>query len=141
VPLFPPETLDAEGAAAPPALALARDAYTVVLWPGRRVPRRWAQTSATLRRALGADVRTLDAAEFAGDDVAALRRAFGPRARLVAVRPDGHVAAVASVRRPEAILGLDRSPPAAPRRPRPQSTIHTPTSAPASAAGRGRQDP
>jgi len=141
-PLFPEGTPDAPESGTATAPVLARDAYTVVLWPGRRVPRRWAQTSASLRRALGTDdVRTLDAAGFPGADVAALRRAFGPRARLVAIRPDGHVAAIASVRRPEAILDLHRSRPAAPRSARPQSTIHTPTSAPASAAGRGRQDP
>lgn len=140
-PLFPAGTPDATGATTATAPALARDAYTVVLWPGRRVPRRWAQTTATLRRALGPDMRTLDAAGFPGTDVAALRRAFGPRARLVAVRPDGHVAAITSVRRPEAILDLHRSRPAAPRSARPQPTIHTSTSAPASAAGRGRQGP
>jgi 2-polyprenyl-6-methoxyphenol hydroxylase-like FAD-dependent oxidoreductase len=100
---------------------LDRDRYTVVLSPGRRVPRDWAATRDALRRRLGEHVALLDLAALPKS--APLRRGFGSRAVIAAVRPDGHVGHAADVTRPEAIVQFLRD--AAPTRRREPATVQS----------------
>lgn len=85
-----------------PALDLQR--YTVVLWPGRRVPRDWTDTCARVRRQVGERARVLDLAGTAPPAREQLRRAFGRRPVIAVMRPDGHVAQIAQRAEVDAIL-------------------------------------
>ena len=86
------------------APALDRDAYTVLLWPGRNVARDWASTCADARRKLAGRAQIVDLAGVSTQASGALRRCFGSSPLIAAVRPDGHLAQLAGVHRPDEIL-------------------------------------
>jgi 2-polyprenyl-6-methoxyphenol hydroxylase-like FAD-dependent oxidoreductase len=86
VPLFaPPDLTDGT-----PSLDLYR--YTVACWPGRRVPRNWADVTSAHRKAVGDSAAVLDLSVTTGPAATKLRRAFGSKPAIAVVRPDGHLA-------------------------------------------------
>jgi 2-polyprenyl-6-methoxyphenol hydroxylase-like FAD-dependent oxidoreductase len=90
----------------PGATSLAEGGYTALLWPGRRVPRNWAGTSARLRAALGGQVAVRDLGERPPAAASRLRRLLGPASVVAIVRPDGHLAHVARVRDVDATVAF-----------------------------------
>lgn len=80
--------------------------YTVLAWPGRRTPAGWAARTAALRHDLPDGTEVLDGATVT--DQRPLRRALGGRAAVAAVRPDGHVAAVAPLHQSDRVLRIVR---------------------------------
>jgi 2-polyprenyl-6-methoxyphenol hydroxylase-like FAD-dependent oxidoreductase len=87
--------------------ALDRDRYTVVLWPGRQVPAGWPAKRAETQRRLGGRLRIVDLGALAPS--APLRRCFGHRARIVVLRPDGHVGHVSPISRPQEVAAFLRA--------------------------------
>jgi 2-polyprenyl-6-methoxyphenol hydroxylase-like FAD-dependent oxidoreductase len=81
--------------------ALDRDGYTVVLWPGRSVPSRWAAARARAQRQLDGQAPLIDLT--GRHHSAPLRRCFGDRARIAVLRPDGHIGHVSPVSRPREV--------------------------------------
>jgi 2-polyprenyl-6-methoxyphenol hydroxylase-like FAD-dependent oxidoreductase len=107
--------------AADGSCTLDRERYTVVLSPGRRVPRDWAATCDALRRRVGERAALVDLAALPTTEP--LRRGFGRRAVIAAVRPDGHVGHAAEATRPEAIVQFLRE--VAPPRRREPATVQS----------------
>jgi 2-polyprenyl-6-methoxyphenol hydroxylase-like FAD-dependent oxidoreductase len=103
VPFCTPSTLD-NGR---PALDLER--FTVLLWPGRRVPDDWRAGRERVVRLLADLALVHDLAELPVAERRALRPVFGSRPALAVVRPDGHLATLGSVSSPETVLEFLRS--------------------------------
>jgi hypothetical protein len=98
VPFYPPSTLDGNR----PALDLQR--HTVLLWPGHAVSGNWPARRLAITRALGDHAVVRDLATMPATQRKPLRAVFGRRPVLALVRPDGHLAVLARVTEPDAVL-------------------------------------
>ena len=106
VPAFAPLPTDGAGSA---WLALDRDRYTVLAWPGRLVAEDWGVTLARLRGRVLDRAAVLDGGIASGGAAAALRQIFGDSPLVAVVRPDGHLAHVTEVGRTDETLRFLRA--------------------------------
>jgi len=77
---------------APTGAVLDQDRHTVLLWPGKAVPRDWAAVVEHATASFGSLAAVRD---LASEDRAALTSHFGGKPLALLVRPDGHLAATA----------------------------------------------
>jgi 2-polyprenyl-6-methoxyphenol hydroxylase-like FAD-dependent oxidoreductase len=88
--------------------SLDHELLTVALWPGRRIPGSWSQTCSRLGQLFSDRAHVADLAAASPRVALALRRCLGNAGRIVVVRPDGHIAHLADLEHPDAVLAYLR---------------------------------
>ncbi|MGF1426762.1 FAD-dependent oxidoreductase [Kitasatospora sp. LaBMicrA B282] len=78
--------------------------HLALLWPGERCPADWRGTVDHARRTLADRVATHDLGTLGAAGRGRLRRSLGPDPLLALVRPDGHLAQLTAVDRPQDCL-------------------------------------
>ncbi|MCU1682047.1 MAG: hypothetical protein JWQ81_2786 [Amycolatopsis sp.] len=104
VPLFAPPV----AVASLPALDL--DLHTVLLWPGTRTGPDWPAVQAGLRDRLEPHAAVADLSTVFGRSARTLRKAFGAKPAIFAVRPDGHLLYRGAPETADTLVSLLRAP-------------------------------
>ncbi|MFD0206920.1 MULTISPECIES: FAD-dependent monooxygenase [Saccharothrix] len=80
--------------------------FTALLWPGAATPGAWAEDRAEVTALLDGTAAVCDLAGLPARERAGLVAVFGRRPVVALVRPDGHLAALAPVSRPQPVLSF-----------------------------------